>query len=107
MCISRAGISSLIGDRAKYKDKVLDVSDSNQNVETTSNSKLKLTGLKDIFITVYMHIANTIKLWNFSGIYHFRVQIKSLLSYVKAFTVDTFYYCNVGSFNWNIQNQVT
>ena len=56
MCISRAGISSLIGDWAKYKDKVLDVSDSNQNVETTCNSKLKLTGLKDI----YMHIANTI-----------------------------------------------
>ena len=100
MCISRAGISSLIDDWAKYKDKVLDVW-FQSNVETTCNSKLKLTGLKDIFIAVYMHLANTIivNLWNFSGIYHFRVQIKSLLSYVNAFTVDTFYYCNVGSFN--------
>ena len=32
------------------KKKVPDVSDSSQNVETTCNSKLKFTELKDLFI---------------------------------------------------------
>ena len=35
---------------AKYKEKVPDVSDPNQNDETTCNSKLKFTKLKDLFI---------------------------------------------------------
>lgn len=35
----------------QYKDKLPDVSDSNQNAESTCNVKLKLTGIKDIFIT--------------------------------------------------------
>ena len=35
---------------AKCKEKVPDVSDPNQNVETTSNSKLKFTQHKDLFI---------------------------------------------------------
>ena len=35
---------------AKYKENVTDVSDSNQNVKTTRNSKLKFTELKDLFI---------------------------------------------------------
>ena len=34
-----------------YKDKLPDVSDSSQNVEITYNVKLKLTELKDIFVT--------------------------------------------------------
>ena len=34
----------------KYKEKVPDVSDPNQNVETKCNSKLKFTELKDLFI---------------------------------------------------------
>ena len=34
----------------KCKEKVLDVSDPNQNLETTCNSKLKFTWLKDLFI---------------------------------------------------------
>ena len=50
MCIFKAGLSGLSDDRAKYKEKVPDVSDSNQNVETTSNSKFKFIELKDLFI---------------------------------------------------------
>ena len=34
----------------KYKAKVPDVSDPNQNVETKCNSKLKFTELKDLLI---------------------------------------------------------
>ena len=37
-------------DLAKYKEKVPDVSDSNRNVETACNSKLKLIELNDLFI---------------------------------------------------------
>ena len=42
-CIFKAGISSSYDSGAKYKEKVPDVADPNQNVETTCNSKLKLT----------------------------------------------------------------
>ena len=38
-----AVLSSLCNGWAKYKEKVPDVSDRNQNVETTCNSKLKFT----------------------------------------------------------------
>ena len=50
MCLFKAGLSSLSDGWAKYKEKVPDVSDPNQNVETTCNSKLKFTELKDSFI---------------------------------------------------------
>ena len=50
ICIFKAGLSSLSDGWAKYKEKVSDVSNSNQNVETTGNSKLKFTELKDLFI---------------------------------------------------------
>ena len=50
ICIFMAGLSSLSDGWIKYKEKVLDVSDSNQNVKTTCNSKLKFTELKDLFI---------------------------------------------------------
>ena len=43
MCIFKAGLSSSDGCWAKYKPKILDVSDPNQNVETICNSKLKFT----------------------------------------------------------------
>ena len=43
MCIFKAGLSSSYDCWAKYKEKVPDVSDPNQNVETTCNSKLKFT----------------------------------------------------------------
>ena len=43
MCIFKAGLSSSYDGWAKYKEKVPDVSDPNQNVETTCNSKLKFT----------------------------------------------------------------
>ena len=46
MCISKAGLSNLKHVRTKYKDKVLDVPDDNQNVETSCKSKLKLTEFK-------------------------------------------------------------
>ena len=43
MCIFKAGLSSSNDCSAKYKEKVSDVSDPNQNVETTCNSNLKFT----------------------------------------------------------------
>ena len=43
MCTFKAGLSSSYDGWAKYKEKVPDVSDPNQNVETTCNSKLKFT----------------------------------------------------------------
>ena len=45
----RAGLLSLSDSLAIYKEKVPDVRDCNQNVETRSNSKLKFTELKDLF----------------------------------------------------------
>ena len=50
ICIFKAGLSSLSDAWAKYKEKVPEVSASNQNVETTCNSKLRFTELKDLFI---------------------------------------------------------
>ena len=47
MCIFKAGgLSSSFDGWAKYKEKVPDVSDLNQNVETTCNSKLKIYSSK-------------------------------------------------------------
>ena len=45
-CIFKAGLSSLSDGWAKCKD----VSDPNQNIETTYNSKLKFTEPNDLFI---------------------------------------------------------
>ena len=50
MYICKAGLSNLNDGWEKYKEKVPDVSDPNQNVETTCNSKLKFTELIDLFI---------------------------------------------------------
>ena len=47
MCIFKAYLSSLSDDWSN-KEKVPDVSDSNQNVETACNSKLKFTELIEI-----------------------------------------------------------
>ena len=41
----KAGLSSLSDGRTKYKEKVSDVSDPNQIVEITCNSKLNFTDL--------------------------------------------------------------
>ena len=43
MCIFKALKSSSYDGCIKYKEKVPDVSDPNQNVKTTCNSKLKFT----------------------------------------------------------------
>ena len=43
MCIFKPGLSSSYDGLAKYKEKVPDVSEPNQNVETTCDSKLKFT----------------------------------------------------------------
>ena len=48
MCLFKAGLSSY-DSWANYTEKVPDASDPNQNVETTCNSKLKITTLKDLF----------------------------------------------------------
>ena len=50
MYILKAGFSSLSDDWSKDKEKVPDVSDSNQRFETTYISKLKFIELKDLFI---------------------------------------------------------
>ena len=50
ICIFKAGLSGLSDDKAKYKGKIPDMSDFNQNVETTCNSKLNFVELKDLFI---------------------------------------------------------
>ena len=42
MCIFKAGLSRSYDGWAKYNKKVPDVSDSNQNVETTFNSKTQV-----------------------------------------------------------------
>ena len=49
VCVFIAGLSSLSDAWGKYKEKVPDVSDSKQDVETTCNFKLKFTELKDLF----------------------------------------------------------
>ena len=41
--VFKVGLSSSYDGRAKCKEKVPDVSDPNQNVETTCNFKLKFT----------------------------------------------------------------
>ena len=43
MCIFRVGLSSSYDGWANYKEKVPAMSDPNQNIETTCNSKLKFT----------------------------------------------------------------
>ena len=43
MCIFKAGLSGSYDCCVKHREKVPDVSNPNQNVETTCNSKLKLT----------------------------------------------------------------
>ena len=83
MRVFKTGLSILSDGWAKYKEKVPDVSDPNQNVETTSNSKLKFTELKYLFIkrlqktSQTVCIANTgiLKLRVFSGGYHFRLWV--------------------------------
>ena len=48
--IFKGGLLSLSDGWAKCQENVPDVSDPNQNVETTCNPKLKFTELKDLFI---------------------------------------------------------
>ena len=45
LCIFKAGLSSLSDGWAKHKAKEPDISDSNQNLERTCNSKLKFAEL--------------------------------------------------------------
>lgn len=47
MCISKAGFSSLRNFRAKCKDKV-SVSNTNQEIGTSSRSRPKVAELKDL-----------------------------------------------------------
>ena len=50
MSISKAGPSSLKDDRAEYKDKSPDVSDSHRNIRTMSNLNLKLSKFNNLCI---------------------------------------------------------
>ena len=84
--VSLDGLSSLSYDRAKSKEKVPDVSDSKQNVETTFSSKFQFIEHKDLFIKmvqkiqpkmnyVSVYVANTaiLELRIFRRRYHFRL----------------------------------
>ena len=63
MCIFKSGLSSLSDGSEKYKEKVPDMSDSNQNLEKTCNSKLKFPELKYFFIkrvlNYVLYVTNT------------------------------------------------
>ena len=48
--VFKTGLSSSYDGWAECKEKVPDVSDPNQNVDSSCNSKLKFTQLKDLFI---------------------------------------------------------
>ena len=53
MCIFKAGLSSSYGCWAKYKEKVPDVSDPNQNVETKFSAKGAEKLVKDeLYVTL-------------------------------------------------------
>ena len=84
--VSLDGLSSLSYDWAKSKEKVPDVSDSKQNVETTFSSKFQFIEHKDLFIKmvqkiqpkmnyVSVYVANTaiLELRIFRRRYHFRL----------------------------------
>ena len=98
MCIFKSGLSGLYDGLAKYKEKVPDVSDPNQNVETTCNSKLKFTRLKSFIHrkgaenlkdawTICTYVANIaiLNLRIFGGRYSFRL-------WIFASTSEYFYY---------------
>ena len=83
MCIFKAGFSSSYYGCANYKEKVPNVSDPNQNVETTCNSKHKFIHQKgaeklvkvkmNLCICIYTAILKNIRI--FSGRYHFRLSV--------------------------------
>ena len=50
MYIFKAGVSLLIDGWVNYNEKAPDVSNFNQNLETTCNFKLIFTELKDLLI---------------------------------------------------------
>ena len=97
ICIFKAGLSSSCDCWAKYKEKVPDVSDPNQNAETISNSSLynlkiyssnKCRKTSQRWIILYVTVANTaaiLNIWIFSWRYHFRL-------WVFASTGKYFYY---------------
>ena len=107
MCIFKTGLSSSYDGWAKYNEKVPDVSEPNQNVETTCNSKLKFTWLKDLFTKKlqknqskmndykcinYMYLANTtiLNIPIFSRRYYLWLSdYRFLLRLVNNFTIDT------------------
>ena len=82
MCIFKAGLSSSYDGWAKYKEKVPDVSDPSQIVETTYNSKL-------MFKPNYMYVANTaiLNIRIFSRRYPITTRL-----WVFASTGEYFYY---------------
>ena len=50
MCIFKTGLLSISDEWVKHKEKIPDVSDSNQPHKAACNPKLKFTELKDLFI---------------------------------------------------------
>ena len=50
MCIFKTGLLSISDKWVKHKEKIPDVSDSNQPHKAACNPKLKFTELKDLFI---------------------------------------------------------
>ena len=62
VCATKAGLSSLYDCWAKYKEKVPYVSDPNQDIDTTCNSRLKFTQLKDLFIVGCVKTSQSLKM---------------------------------------------
>ena len=71
--------------RAKYKEKVPDVSDPNQNLETTCNSKLKFTELVKDELPMYAANIAILKL----SAEDITLDYGFLLRLVNTFTIDT------------------
>ena len=71
--------------RAKYKEKVPDMSDPNQNLETTCNSKLKFTELVKDELPMYAANIAILKL----SAEDITLDYGFLLRLVNTFTIDT------------------
>ena len=88
------GFSSLKHVLAKHKDEVPDVLGSNQNIQPSCKTKLKLTELKRFIFQKYRktsqdecsYVTAILTVWNFSRFW-------VLLQVLSAFTVGTEEYC--------------
>ena len=89
MCIIKAGFLSLNDDWAECKEKVPHMSDSNQNVETTFNSKLRFTELKRFIHLEGAEKSVKSKLWAILKFQDITSHYWFLIRLVNTFIVDS------------------